>query len=439
MTGRAAAVILAEFAHDLRHEDIPTDVIDLARTCMVDAVACSAYGARFPWSRMIAEHAAADGASGRCRLPMVDHPPLRAQHVALMGGAFAHAFELDSLRKPGAGVHAGATVAIPAIAVAQEVGAEPEELLRAIVAGTEVMFRIGNATLHSAEARGFHAPGITGPFGAAVAAGVLRKLSVDEMTNALGIAGSMGGGLLAFARGSGGMVKRLHLGRAAQSGVVAVDLASRGLEGPDRVLEGNFGTLEAFCPKSDPAKLTADLGAEWEFSHLCLKRYACHVTCQAPIEFLRGAMAEHGFSGAEIASVELGVSQKVLSHHGNPIPKDIAGAQYSVPFAFSAAAFGDPDDPRTFETSPDRPEVKDLAAGIRLVPGDLGDEKWGAEVTLRLHSGRTIEGRRMHFRGTPESPFTAGDLSRKFSRLTGLDLPSTPEAEWVRPGATGPD
>ena len=106
-------------------------------------------------------------------------------------------------------------------------------MIAAIVAGFEVMYRIGRATKHSNERRGFHAPGTTGPFGAAVAAGKLLRLDATAMTNALGIAGSLACGLMEFARsGTGAMVKRLHLGRAAESGVLAASLAADGFTGP---------------------------------------------------------------------------------------------------------------------------------------------------------------------------------------------------------------
>jgi 2-methylcitrate dehydratase PrpD len=68
------------------------------------------------------------------------------------------------------------------------------------------------------------------------------------MTNALGIAGSLAGGLMEFARSStGAMVKRLHLGRAAESGVLAASLAADGFIGPRSVLEGEAGFLKVFC------------------------------------------------------------------------------------------------------------------------------------------------------------------------------------------------
>src|SRR5205823_14472345 len=100
-----------------------------------------------------------------------------------------------------------------------------------------------------------------GPFGAAVACARLLRLDGERMRNALGIAGSLACGLLEFARaGNGAMVKRLHLGRAAESGVLAASLASDGFTGPVSVLEGAFGFLRVFCGSEfDPAELTRDL------------------------------------------------------------------------------------------------------------------------------------------------------------------------------------
>src|SRR4029453_9082913 len=121
-------------------------------------------------------------------------------------------------------------------------------LITATVAGAEVMIRIGRATQHSNEGRGFHAPGTTGPFGAAVTCGKLMGFDAECTQNALGIAGSLACGLLEFARaGNGAMVKRLHLGRAAEGGVLAASLAGQGFTGPASVLEGEFGFLRGFC------------------------------------------------------------------------------------------------------------------------------------------------------------------------------------------------
>ncbi len=262
---------------------------------------------------------------------------MQAPAAALANGALAHAFELDSLTRPGAGAHPGATVLPPALAVAQQQGLGGQALIAAFVAGNEVMIRIGRATGHTNEARGFHAPGTTGPFGAAIAAGHLLGLDAGKMTNALGIAGSLCGGLLEFARGDGGMVKRLHLGRASEAGVLAASLAADGFTGPRTVIEGQFGFLRVFCTAWDEAELTRGLGSEFVVSSAVLKRYPCHATAHAAVKAVRDLQAEHGFVGAAVEEITITGDGRVVERHNILEPADLMLAQYSIPFSVALA------------------------------------------------------------------------------------------------------
>jgi 2-methylcitrate dehydratase PrpD len=412
-----AADRLAAYAAGLRFEHLPAPPVATAKACLIDAVACAIFGADFPWSRAVAGMIGASGASGACSVPGFDRR-LDPRNAALALGAFAHAFELDSLRKPGAGAHPGATVALPALAMAQARSRSGRDLIAAIVAGCEVSFRIGAATLHTPELHGFHAPGIVGPFGAAVASGCLLTLSPEQLAFALGIAGSCTGGLLAFSRSGqgGGMVKRLHLGRAAESGVLAALLAERGYDGPRTILEGEFGVLQSFCSRADPALLTAQLGTFFETSRLCIKPYACHVTAQAPIELIRKLMAAHRFAAGDIAAIEVAASEKVASHHGEQKPADVMLGQYSVPFSLAVAAWRDPADPAAFADDPIHDAaILDLAARIRIVPGEAG---WGAGLSIALRDGRKLTGAIASFRGCPETPMSLEDIAAKFRWLS---------------------
>jgi 2-methylcitrate dehydratase PrpD len=415
----SAAERLAAYALSVRLEDLPPAVVERAKQCLIDTIACVIFGQQFPWSAMVLAEAAASGAGGPCRVPGVGNETFHVPQAALALGALAHAFEFDNLRKPGTGVHPGATVALPALAMAQAVNASGAELVAAIVAGIEVMFRIGLATKHSAEKIGFHAPGLTGPFGAAAACASLMRLDVRQTTNAFGIAGSMAGGLLAFAKaGSGGMVKRLHLGRAAEAGVTAARLAQRGYEGPRTVLEGRYGLLEAFCDESDPAQLTRDLGTSYETMRVCFKRYPCHVTAHVPVQLLRGLMEQHGFGGDDIAAIGVTASPKVASHHNERNPADIMLAQYSVPFCMAIATHHDPLDPATFcDRVTGERRVRDLASRIELTASEEV-KGWGARLTVQLHDKRTFEGASDTWLGCPETPLSPAALRLKFERLT---------------------
>ncbi|MBV5324659.1 MAG: MmgE/PrpD family protein, partial [Rhodospirillaceae bacterium] len=307
------------------------------------------------------------------------------------------------------------------LAMAQARHASGRDLLRSIVAGFEVMHRVGTATLHSPEKRGFHAPGIVGPFGAAIASGVLMGLDSDRLTQAMGIAGSLGAGLLAFSKaGSGGMVKRLHMGRAAESGILAAQLAAGGYEGPDTVLDGTFGVLEAYCNDHDATLLTAGLGSTWQTSSLAIKSFACHITAHIPVHMLRSLMAQYGFAGNDIAALRLHVSDKVLSHHTSRQPGDIMQVQYSVPYVVAVAAYRDPADPASFRADAiSDADIKRLAELIVLEPQrDIGGKRGPTELKITLRDGRQLEDAATSFLGCPDQPLNTDQLRAKFLVLT---------------------
>jgi 2-methylcitrate dehydratase PrpD len=412
---------LAHYAAALRYEDLPPAVVQRAKDCMADTVAVIVYGAELPWSRMIAAYAQKNGRPGASALLGTGASPVNAGAAAFANGAATHAFELDSLTKPDTGSHPGATVFTAALAVAQERGLSGRDLLTAFVAGCEVMFRIGHATKHSNEARGFHAPGTTGPFGAAAASGRLIGLDPARMTNAFGIAGSCAGGLLEFARAeNGAMVKRLHMGRAAEGGVLAASLAEEGFTGPSSVLEGEYGFLRVFCNEWDVAELVRGLGATYFTGDIMLKRYACHITAHNPIDAILELRGEHKFTADDVAAITIAGNDRMAKINNIPAPGDVMLAQYSIPFSVALALHRDPIDPRSFDDAAvhDR-GILDLASRTRIaaVPGqDRRD--LAVTVTVRLKDGRELSRRVTSFKGTPERPLNRAELREKFMLLS---------------------
>jgi 2-methylcitrate dehydratase PrpD len=405
-------VRLAEYAAALRYEDLPAPVVQQAKDCIIDTIAAAICGAAMPWSRIVIDYAERTGPGGRCHILGRDGAAVQAPAAALANGALSHAFELDSLTRPGAGAHPGATVLPPALAIAQERGADGRALIAAFVAGNEVMIRIGRATGHTNEARGFHAPGTTGPFGGAVAAGHLLQLDAGAMTNALGIAGSLCGGLLEFARGDGGMVKRLHLGRASEAGVLAASLAASGFAGPRTVLEGEFGFLKVFCTSWDLAELTRGLGEDFVVSSAVLKRYPCHATAHAAVRAVRDLQSEHGFSARDVEAVTVTGTQRMIERHNISEPADLMLAQYSIPFSVALALSREARDPESWdETALADPQIRSLCRRVRLTPGE---EHGGmaSTVTVTLGDGHRLEQR------SESGMLELGELEDKFLRLT---------------------
>jgi 2-methylcitrate dehydratase PrpD len=346
---------------------------------------------------------------------------VHAPFAALANGALAHAFEMDSLVQPSVGVHLGASLTAPGLAVTQEIGASGKEFITAWIAGGEVMHRIGDAAKQSSEKIGFHAPGVTGAFGGAVVAGRLLRLDTGQMTNALGIAGSLASGLLEFSKSGGGMVKRLHLGRAAESGVLAATLAKNGFTGPATALDGKFGYLNVFCRDGDARRFTAGLGEVWNLLKLTFKRYSCHISAHVPVTAALELKARHGISGDDVATVTVAGSEKMVSHHNILEPNDMTMAQYSTPFCVALAFYRDPRDPNVFsEESRNDPKIRALCRKVKVELRKETDASnpLASRVTVRLKDGREFTQDTQYFPGMPQQPLTREQLREKFNAVT---------------------
>ena len=423
----AAAQTLAEFATDLRFEKIPPKVVERAKSCLIDTIAAITFGADFPWSRIVIDYARKSSAPGKAS---VWGTPLRLQapFAALANGALAHAFELDCTYHPSVGVHPGAGLTSPGIAVAQELGKSGKELITAVVAASEVMYRIGDAANQSIEKLGFHSPGLLGVFGGALVAGRLMELDNERMVNAMGIGGSLCSGLLEFSKSGGGMVKRLHLGQAAESGVKAAMLARDGFTGPATVFEGKFGFFNAYTRDADLRRMTAGLGEVWHTLTLSQKCYACHNTAHVPVTAALELKNKHRITGAEIAQITVASSEKMVSHHNILEPKDVMMGQYSAPFCVALAFFRDPWDPRVFsEESLNDPAIRELCRKVKLEELGGTDNEKASRITIVLKDGRKLVQDMEYFPGMPQQPLSPDQLRTKFDRLTTRLPPATAE------------
>ncbi len=414
-----ASQTLAQFATALHYEQIPQAVVERAKDCLIDSVGACVHGAQMPWTQTVIDYAQRNSAAGESSV-LGTEVKVRAPFACLANGAAAHAFELDPLCEPSVGMHPGAALAVPSLAVAQGRKKSGRELIEAFVAGFEVLYRIGQAAQQSSEKLGFHAPAVMGVYGAATVAGKLFGLSADQMAHAYGIAGSMSSGLMEFSR-SGGQVKRLHLGRTAEGGFMAAALARDGLTGPQAVLEGKYGTLNTFARDAQPACLTRNLLEEWHTLKVKIKRFACHSTAQVPVSLILDLKTRHGISGDDVARFTLAVNEKTLSHHNIAQPADLAMAQYSVPFSAALALFVDPTDPWVFCTrNLEDPRIRALAQSATLEPyaAAASQVAMATRVTLHLKNGQTLSAEGDNFRGTPSQPLLRGELLEKFLKLT---------------------
>ncbi len=251
---------------------------------------------------------------------------VRAETAAFVNGAFGNVLEMDDIHRTSV-LHPGPVVIPAALATAQATGAETTAFLDALIHGYEVVIRIG-ASVGLGHYKYFHNTATCGPFGAAAAAGSVLGLNDAQMSDALGNAGSLAGGLWQL-RNEDVMSKQLHNAHAARSGLVAATLAQRGLTGPKRILEGPQGFYAAMCPDATPEVLTADPDAPWMIYDTSFKPWpACrhaHPTIDATL-LLRDRLG----SPDDIERIVVRTYADAVAFCDRPDPQNVVDAKFSL-------------------------------------------------------------------------------------------------------------
>jgi 2-methylcitrate dehydratase PrpD len=329
----AIAETLADFAVRSPSE-AEAGLAQRMRTYALDTLAVTLAGSTAPSSRAVSR--AILSAAGKAEATVLGTgQATSAWDAALVNGAFAHALELDDDHRI-AVLHPGAVVVPAALAAAEAAGASGPRFLRALLIGYEVTCRLGEVFRGSQFYHGVHPTALCGVFGAAAAAAIAMRLDRDAFVRALGIAGTQASGLTEW-RADGSWIKRLHPGRAAQSGILAARLAGEGFTGPATIFEGPGGFFNAFSygEAIDAEAMTRDLGADYRALGTALKPYPCcrfeHGAIDLAIEAHRSGVAAGHIDTAAVRIYRT----DVLSYHHEP--RNAVDAQFNVPYAVAVA------------------------------------------------------------------------------------------------------
>ena len=416
-----------EFMRSMGRDEIPQHVIQQAKACVLDSIACGLFGSRQPWGEIMAANTAAESASGPCTvLGRADR--LAAAPAALVNGTAIHGYELDDLIV-GAVVHPGAIIIPAALAAAELSKSSGLGFLLGVIGGYEAMARVSLALGPEPSQRGFHVTAVVGPIGAAVAAGVTMGLGTEELLAAIGLACSASSGIKSFAGGSGGgMVKRMHAGRSAEAGVRMCQLALRGFTGPRAALDGRFGLLEVFGGKTANAERLCDgLGEHWATDDIWVKVYPMCGGIHTAVQLLEQLRGSTPLAAGDVQAVRIGVSKFAARNNGDPTPVDTMGAQYSIPYCAAVALLADPKDPAMFsDRALARADFRDVASRVSLCVDDEAESaypnKLAARVELHLRGGEVRTSSALDAHGTPADPCSDAERRTRFLKLGSAAL-----------------
>ncbi len=417
---------LAQKCQDLDYSALSENVIDKAKYLILDYIGVASRGSLSDSSHPVYKMVAGLDKSRDGAVIIGTNIRVNPPYAALANGTAAHSLELDDVVNT-ASLHPAVAIMTSALAAAHINGCSGRELIEAIVAGYEVTIKLGISLDPSAHyAQGFHPTGTCGTMGSAITAAKILKLEQKGMMNALGIAGSQAAGSMEFLS-EGAFTKRLHAGWAAHSGIIAALLAKKGFTGPGTILEGRFGFLHAYSPKSNPSMILKDWGDPYEIMKTSIKPHSCCRYKQGPIDGILKIMHENKLNASDIKKVTLGILKT-----GYPIivqpeelkynPKSVVDAQFSMPFGAAVAILHGKATLEEYTLENIRSShVKEMMNRIICVKDQGLDKefpkKWPASVTILTKNGQKYTTRIDYPKGDPENPLSWDELINKFRNL----------------------
>jgi len=414
---------LANYAINAFQNDLPESIKKIGIQALIDQLGLQVAGSELSWSQSIysveKNYHRSQGLSSITRYGD-QVSPIQA---AFINGSFAHAQDFDDTHQA-AQTHPGSVVIPAAIALAEHHNLPGNITLRAIILGMEIMLRLSHSLSPVCMEGGHHTCPTIGPFGSAIASGLLMGLNETQLTHALGICGSYSGALTEFTL-SGGSVKRIYPGLGARSGLEAALLANEGLTGPATIIEGRKGMWSIYGRGFPyPERLFEQWGERYLLSSLIFKQYSCCLLIHPAIEAFLEICHEHQFTAKDIKQVNVGLSKQSTAHVGSiGIPEDVLGAQFSTSFMLAFSLIKEP--PGMWSNLTEalaNTEIIELAKRIQVYEDhDVSrefPEKNGCILHIQTQNDKRYSCNIKNSKGSVDNEFFEEDVKKKFMQNT---------------------
>jgi 2-methylcitrate dehydratase PrpD len=416
---------VAEFLVRTAYRDIPAAVIDLGKKSILDGLGLALAGSVAKSGELSRKYVQSLGLSGGGATVIGASLKAPPRFAAFLNGIGIHADDYDDTqlavaqdRVYGLLTHPTTTALPAALALGETKGVSGRDLMLAYHLGVEIECKIAEAIAPRHYDEGFHSTATCGTFGSVGAAVKLLDLDVDRAQRALAIGASQAAGLR---ENFGTMTKPFHAGRAAESGIVAADLAAIGWTAADRILEAPRGFFRAAGGGFDPAAIAGKLGQPWTFESpgISIKPHPSGSLTHPGMTELQRLIREHRIRAEDVERLEVGTNRNMpnaLIHHK---PADHLQAKFSMEFCMAALLlYGKAGLNEFTDEVVNRPEVQRMISrvhfGVHPEAEKAGYNKMTTILVLKLRDGRTIQGRADFGKGSPANPMTYDEVAGKF-------------------------
>ena len=395
---------LSKAARDIRFEGLPSDVVFLARQCLLDWLGVTLAGSREPLTEILRSEVLDQGGHPRATL-VGSGERVSVQQAALVNGAASHALDYDDVQMTMSG-HPTVPVAPALLALAEARQSPGRDVIAAFVAGIEMECRVGALVMPGHYRTGWHATGTLGTFGAAAACCHLLALDQDQWQTAMGIAGAQAAGLKAM---FGTMCKPLHAGKAAANGLLAATLAQRGFTSSPGVLDVAQGFTDTQTSTPHPERALDGLGESYAIRGVLFKYHAACYGTHETIEGVLRLKERYGLRPDDVREIRLTVPEGNLSMCNIQTPTTALEGKFSLRFTAALALARDDTSDHAFTDE----AVRDLALTRlrdRVAVVGRPSSGMGTDVAIVLSDGREL-------RESVNLETPAADLDRQWQRL----------------------
>lgn len=417
---------IAKWIRATGYSEIPREVVDIAKRTILDTIGVALAGSSQPVAQIVKKYLSEVKEAEQSTVIGLG-VKTSCVEAAFANGIIAHCLDYDDLLRPVAGAgapHVSAVVLPAALAIAERESKTGEELIEAYILGCEITYRVGRGVEPTHYNSGFHNTATEGIFGAAVAASKLLGLNYEEITYALGIAGSEASGLQ---ENFGTMTKPFHAGQAAAKGVRASLLAGLGFNSSKSIFEGKFGFCNVLAKNPRIDEIIKNMGQPFSLPQICLKFYPCcggsHSAICAALELAK----EYHIREEDIEQVVVRCDQQVAKVVTYEKPKTPLEGKFSFQFPIALALS---EKKVTLQEFTDErikdPKIVGLMQRVKVIPTPelrQTDPMGRSQVVeVKLKDGRQLVKRCDYFPGTPRNPLSEEELFEKYRSCAGLVL-----------------
>ncbi len=417
-----ATEILSHYIAGLRYEDCPESVVETTKMYILDYYAACFAGIKInDRFNRIMEDIFFDAEGKKESSVLCKSIKLPVGNAAFLNAVYAHGADMDDGNRKAMG-HVAAHVMSAVFALAETLNVSGKDIITAINAGYEVYNRVAAAAQPGLVRRGFHSTGTAGALACGAAAAKLLGLDEKGIYNAISLAAIQSSGLMLITE-SGQSCKPINPANAARSGILAAQLAEKGVESSLYPLESSKGWFHAMSDSVDETEVTDGLGEIFTICESYLKPYpSCrHTHCgiEAALKIRKSLLDNYGqIDFQKVKRIVVHIYPNAIRVAGNiQMPRTDEETKFSIHYALAVAlkrGYFDLEDLRIANV---QPEICSIIKKI-IINSDESMENTkagirGAKVCLEYADGTFYEECVGIPKGDAVNPFSTQELQRK--------------------------